>query len=882
VRRGLNEEAGVNFAEIIKSMKKAAEKTPQRSSTPTQPKEPGRRASRKYRLIPETIQDVFWMSTPGITRMIYVSPAYETIWGRSRASLYDSPRSFLDAVHPDDRDKLIAGLQEHAAGKWDFEYRIVRPGGSVRWIRDRGFPVREKDGSVLYMTGIATDITDLMETLEASRRAEANYRSLADNAVVGIYKTNLHGDILYANKALATIFEFSDPDQMMRVGVWGLYKDCTDRQVFVDKIKQDGSVRNYELEVKTRTGKTKTILLSAVLAADELSGMIVDITDRKTVEEALLRSQERYALAQEAANIGSWDWNILTGELVWSEQIEPMFGFAKGHFHETYEAFLDCVHPDDRRFVTDSVQACIAHGRDYAIEHRIVWPDGTVRWVAENGDVFRSKTGKAVRMVGIVRDITDKKHVEQRQELGWKILERINQRGNEEDIIRDLLSLIKHFSGFDAVGIRLRQGDDFPYFEVNGFSEDFVEAENFLCAKSPSGRPVLGKCGQPLLECMCGNVLMGHTDAALPFFTEGGSFWTNSTTELVKSPELGKLNLPTRNRCNQAGFESVALIPLRSGEQTIGLLQLNDRRAGRFDLDLIRFLEGMGASVGIALARMNDLSQIRRLNEQLEERVIERTAELTAANRRLLRQIEQRRELEKEILAISEREQRRIGQELHDSVGQQLTGIAFLAKALQQRIAEKSLEEAAAAAEITELANQATDQTRALARGLHPVNLQAGSLVSALQELAVTTQHLFDISCTLESRWPAQPGDDEVSANIYRIVQEAVNNAVKHGKPRNVWIRLVNRNSKSVIIVENDGLDFPVDALEQTGLGLRIMGHRAEMINGSLDIRKRAEGGAIVSCTFTARATGQKNEEEAYDRQKKGRKSRKKSKNSDC
>jgi len=839
-------------------MKKGSKKTPQRFSPPTESKEAGPEPGKKYRLIPETIQDVFWMSTPGVTKMIYVSPAYETIWGRSRASLYNSPRSFLDSVHPDDRGKLMAGLAEHAAGKWDFEYRIVRPDGSLRWIRDRGFPVRDKDGSLSYMTGIATDITDLMEALEASKRAEGAYRSLSDNAVVGIYKTNLRGDILYANKALAAIFEFASPEEMMQVGVDALYDNFSDRQVFVDKLKETGSVRDYELMVKTRTRKTKSILLSAAIAEDELSGTIVDITDRKMVEQALVRSQERYALAQRAANIGSWDWNIRTGELVWSERIEPMFGFGKGQFRQTYEAFLDCVHPDDRRFVMDSVQACIAKGKEYAIEHRIVWPDGTVRWVAETGDVIRAEGGEAVRMVGVVRDITDKKYAEQRQTLGWKILERINQKGNEQDVIRDLLALTKQSSGFDAVGIRLRQGDDFPYFEVNGFSDDFVEAENYLCARSPSGGAVLNNRGQPLLECMCGNVLMGNSNPGLPFFTEGGSFWTNSTTELIKSQELKRLGFPTRNRCNQAGFESVALIPLRSGEQIIGLLQLNDRRPGRFELDLIRFFEGIGASVGIALARINDLNQIRRLNEQLEERVAERTAELTAANRKLLQEIEQRRQLEKEILAISEREQRRIGQELHDSIGQQLTGMAFLAKALEQRIAEKSLQEAAGAAEIAKLANQATDQTRALARGLYPVDLQVGNLVSALQELAETTQHLFAISCTFESRRPVRLDDDEVAANVYRIVQEAVNNAVKHGRAKNIWIRLESRNRKFVVVIENDGSDFPGGALEQTGLGLRIMGHRAEMINGSVDIHKRAEGGTVVTCAFTAERAGRR------------------------
>ena len=124
---------------------------------------------------------------------------------------------------------------------------------------------------------------------------------------------------------------------------------------------------------------------------------------------ALRHGEQRYALAQRAAQIGSWDWNILTGDLHWSDQIEPLFGFERGQFGATYEAFLECVHPDDRQRVIDAVDASVEHDADYEIEHRIVWPDGTVRWVLETGDVMRDENGKPVRMLGIVQDITSRK-----------------------------------------------------------------------------------------------------------------------------------------------------------------------------------------------------------------------------------------------------------------------------------------------------------------------------------------------------------------------------------------------------------------------------------------------------------------------------------------
>ncbi|UCF17656.1 MAG: GAF domain-containing protein, partial [Phycisphaerales bacterium] len=138
-----------------------------------------------------------------------------------------------------------------------------------------------------------------------------------------------------------------------------------------------------------------------------------------------------------------------------------------------------------------------------------------------------------------------------------------------------------------------------------------MQAENYLCVRDKNGKQIHDSQGNRVLECMCGNVLSGRTDPTLPFFTEGGSFWTNSTTKLLAGTRPEDLQSPLRGRCNEAGYESVALIPLRSGEETVGLLQLNDTKPGRFTAEMIRFLEETGASIGIALARVKAEEALR-------------------------------------------------------------------------------------------------------------------------------------------------------------------------------------------------------------------------------------------------------------------------------
>ncbi|MDM8535283.1 ATP-binding protein [Desulfobacterales bacterium HSG17] len=220
--------------------------------------------------------------------------------------------------------------------------------------------------------------------------------------------------------------------------------------------------------------------------------------------------------------------------------------------------------------------------------------------------------------IGIATDDTERKQTENRQKLAFQVLELLNQSDEKCDVIRSILLLIKEFTGFEAVGIRLKDGDDYPYYETFGFSKDFVEKEQYLCTRDQTGELVRDLEGMSCLECMCGNIIRGRTDPNLPFFSKGGSFWTNSTTELLGSTTEKDRQARTRNLCNTEGYESVALIPLHSGKEIIGLLQLNDRQRDKLNPEMIRYFEGMGASIGISLKRKSIQNALQNSARQWE------------------------------------------------------------------------------------------------------------------------------------------------------------------------------------------------------------------------------------------------------------------------
>jgi PAS domain S-box-containing protein len=218
--------------------------------------------------------------------------------------------------------------------------------------------------------------------------------------------------------------------------------------------------------------------------------------------------------------------------------------------------------------------------------------------------------------------------------------------------------------------------------------------------------------------------------------------------------------------------------------------------------------------------------------------------------------ITERKHLEKAILDISAREQRRIGQDLHDGLGQHLTGIAFMAKVHEAKLAEQKRSETEDAAKIVKLVNEAIHKTRELARGLLPVVSDSQGLMSALQLWAAEVEDLFRVPCRFQCETPVLIHDDTMATHLYHIAQEAVNNAIKHGDPQRVLIQLSAAQGRGTLLVKDDGTGVADNPANAQGMGLHIMNYRAGVIGGTLEVRRDTPRGTVVTCIFPVRDNG--------------------------
>jgi len=362
--------------------------------------------------------------------------------------------------------------------------------------------------------------------------------------------------------------------------------------------------------------RTKAVSAGSIQA----DGVASDITDHQRAEEAFRESEQRYSVLFAQMVMG---FALL--EIIYDENSKPC-DYRQLEVNPAFETLTGLprdrilgktileVLPDIEPFWIETYGKVAATGESVHFEN---YAQPLHKWFEVTA--FRTRAGH----VGVTfADITERKRAERYQHLSAEILRTLNEPLGVSDVVNHILAAINRETGLDAVGIRLRSGDDFPDFVQSGFSPEFLRTENALIARDNNGDLCRDENGKISLECTCGLVISGQTDPANPLFTKGGSFWTNNSLLFLDLPARQDPRLHSRNKCIRQGYCSVALIPIRTNGDIVGLLQLNDRKQNCFTLEMIHFFEAISASIGVALMR-----------KQQEEARRESEAGLAAAQR---------------------------------------------------------------------------------------------------------------------------------------------------------------------------------------------------------------------------------------------------------
>ena len=368
-------------------------------------------------------------------------------------------------------------------------------------------------------------------------------------------------------------------------------------------------------EVVFLRGKGPSIFVQveavATESGQECRAVVIDITERKRAEEAHARLAAIVTSSADA--IISMDMKGII--LDWNAQAKLLFGYCS---EEAISKPMALIIPPELFAEEHCLLKRMVNGEKVEhIETVMLSKDGR----RINASVTVSPIINAGRMVGvskIIRDISERKQIEAYKEMGLAVLQILNDTPDLQDTLEQVLATLKVQTGVDAVGIRLQERDDFPYFTQNGFPKGFTLTENTLVERDEKGRVCRDKNGKVSLECACGLVISGKADLTSLLFTPGGSFWTNDSSQLLAIPLSEDPRTHPRNKCIRESYGSMALIPIRNNKKVLGLIQFNDQGKGRFSLETVGLLEGIATHIGSALMRKKAEVEKVKLENQLQ------------------------------------------------------------------------------------------------------------------------------------------------------------------------------------------------------------------------------------------------------------------------
>ncbi|MFC6824864.1 PAS domain-containing sensor histidine kinase [Halopelagius fulvigenes] len=390
-----------------------------------------RESEAKFRMLAENLDEIVWMATADAEEFVYLNPAFEEVWGIDRQTLYDEPLSFLDAVHPDDRDRVREGFAALPETDFDEEYRVVRPDGEVRWVHARGASVHDESGELSRIVGIGEDVTERVERERELERSERRYRTVVENfpnGAVGLVDEEMRyvtigGSPLTESDLTAEDLEGRPVREVLSPA---LAEHLTPRY----RAALDGEANTFEYA--HRDGDRHTEFRTFPVRDDDgtvfgAMGMSQDITEQVEREAELERALDLLGRTEQIADVGGWEIDPKTEDVFWTDHIFSLLEVDADEEPPLGEA-LDMYHEEDQPAVEDAVEEALATGEPFDLEVRLrTAASGEVRWLRLQG-VPQTADGDVVSLRGAAQDVTERKQREQRLEELIERLEESNER----------------------------------------------------------------------------------------------------------------------------------------------------------------------------------------------------------------------------------------------------------------------------------------------------------------------------------------------------------------------------------------------------------------------------------------------------------------------
>ena len=794
-----------------------------------------------------------------------------------RCDGFDHVNRWDTLLHPEEGPEAMRRFAEHVAGKADYydaEYRIRTRSGGWRWVYERGRVMeRDADGKAIRMLGVCMDLD---ETKVAERLANARnerVESALQLTSAGVWDWDVGRNETNHTDGYYHVFGVDPAFGRANIRTWRQLLG-TDPENEIEKFRErlrrvDPSAQVLETEYRFRhtDGSWHWALDRAFVIEREpdgstrrVLGLVVDITARKIRETALSAADQRFrAIARELRCV-VYDIDNETGRST-GEGCERVIGYTAAELPRPQD-WAALVHPDDQHLLAqwfDSQAESMS-----ALQYRIRHKNGHYVTLLDSPCVVRDASGKVVRIVGVAIDISEQAQVQ----------EAVRQS-------QELLQMVAAGTGDFLYLVDTDRRVQFMNRCMRSLSRDQVIGQRIDEIAEPVDREALRLGVQRVLETgEPVDIELGRSSEGPRYFDariRAVSTANGITGAVINVTDITDRRAATQLRETQARMfellhEGVVVIDTENiirmanpaFERMFGyapggtvdvpidqlIVQAPGIRPGQIDHHLLGQVDDPPALIPV------EFKCRRRDASTFDAACVATLTHLNGATHRLavFTDVTERRQLEREILEIAGREQLRIGSDLHDGLGQDLTGVALMLRSVVAQLRKEGSSARADVEDIISLVNGAIESTRAMARGLAPVGADRGGLIAGLQSMAVRGMERYGVRAHFNTSLKEPLTlDDGAATHLYRIAQEAFTNAIRHGRVTQVTIDLATAAGVLTLSVQDNGRGFDERNAGNGGLGLKLMRYRAQMLGGDVTIASKG-GGVIVRCTCPHRA----------------------------